>query len=70
MGKKSKVVFVMKLYDDASVREKLTVMDKMDVMFDDARNAVPNEYYELIKNLELGVKIKVTVEKINDEIRR
>lgn len=62
-----KVQYDLTLFNDDSVREKLTVLDKMETMFDDERNIVPDSYYELIENLSLGSTIRVTVEVISNE---
>lgn len=64
---KDKICFQMTLFDDDAVREKLTVMSKMDVMFDDSRNNDPDEYYELINNLPLGSSIRITVEVVKEQ---
>jgi hypothetical protein len=59
----NKVSFIMYLYDDESTHEKLTIMSPMEIMFDDERNIVPEEYYDLV-NLDPGRGIRVTIEKI------
>ena len=59
---KNKVQFEMTLFDDESVRKKLEVMTKMEVMFDDERNSEPDEYYELITGIPLGSKLRITLE--------
>lgn len=56
-----KVTFDLHLYDDASVKEKLTVMSPLDAAFDDARNIVPDEYYDIV-NMEPGTTLRVTTE--------
>jgi len=51
------------LFDDESVKEKLTVCTPLDVVFDDERNEIPDEYYSIVENLKPGDKITVTIEK-------
>jgi len=55
-----------KLFDDDSVREKLTVMSKWEVVFDDARNTnIPNDITERIEDyLRLGESYRLTLEKL------
>ena len=59
-----KVMFDMTLFDDSCVKAKLDIMSKLEAMFDDARNYVPNEYYDIVGNIELGDTIRITVEKV------
>lgn len=59
-----KTEFTLELFNDESTKEKLTMMDVLECMFDDARNNVPDEYYTIVENIELGDKIKFTVEKL------
>ena len=56
------VTFDMTLFDDASVAEKLTVMTPMDAIFDDSRNYVPDEYWDVAANLQPGQTLRITVE--------
>ena len=60
-----KVEYTLTLFDDDWVKEKLTVMDNMECLFDDARNDVPDEYYEMVKTMPFGSSLKITVELIN-----
>jgi len=57
------------LYDDESVRKKLTVMDKWETMMDDSRNPPFPAYTAVEQFLELGgtYKIMVIVEKVEDQ---
>lgn len=57
------------LFDDESVRKKLTAMSKWDAMFDDERNVATNAMSEVAENfLQLGKTYKVTVsiEEVNN----
>ena len=56
------------LFDDESVKEKLTVMGKWDAMFDDSRNPDPTIGLEDIEDfLELGgeYKVEFKITKVN-----
>lgn len=56
------------LFDDESVKEKLTVMSKYEVILDDERNPITKEWEdEINKVLELGKTYKLIfiVEEIN-----
>lgn len=64
MKEPTRVEFILRLFDDESVRKKLTILDNMEVMFDDERNSIPNEYWELVGNLKPGESIRITVEKV------
>jgi hypothetical protein len=65
MSHNKAVEFTLKLYDDESVRTKLRVMNNMEALFDDARNDVPDEYYDLIQGMKLGESLKLRIEIIN-----
>jgi len=57
-----KCTFQLKLFDDESVREKLTVMSKLEACFDDERNTVPEKYYDLLGKLEFNDIVRITIE--------
>lgn len=54
--------FTLHLFDDDSVREKLTVMGGLEAAFDDERNHVPTSYYETV-DLQPGESLRIIVEK-------
>lgn len=56
------VTFDLKLIDDESVKEKLTVMTPLEAVFDDSRNDVPDAYYEAVGNMKPGQTIRISVE--------
>ena len=62
---KRKVTFELTLFDDKSVLEKLEVLNSMECMFDDERNQVPQEYWDLV-NVPPGGKIRITVERLDN----
>lgn len=57
-----RTVFTIKLFDDESVKEKLKVMHPLEAMFDDARNIIPEEYWEIVGKIKLGQSLTVIVE--------
>lgn len=61
-----KTEFVLTLYNDASVLKKLTMLSRLEAMFDDSRNILPDEYYWFEDFVPLGGKVKVTMEFIEE----
>jgi hypothetical protein len=63
---KEKLDVVYKLFNDKSVRKKLTVMTKWDAMIDDARNPEDDFTERLEAFLKLGksYRIRITVEEV------
>jgi hypothetical protein len=59
---------ILSLFKDASVKEKLKVMDKWEVMFDDSRNPDINFNDEVEKFLKLGKKyrIQMSIEEVGN----
>jgi hypothetical protein len=57
------------LYDDESVRKKLTVMGKWDAMMDDSRNPDIDIYAMVDEFVELGGTYKITliIEEVENE---
>lgn len=53
----------MKLIDDESVREKITVMSKLEAMWDDERNPNPSEKIEEL--LKFGKSYRIVIEEID-----
>lgn len=50
------------LYDDESVREKLTIMDKWEIIIDDGRNKESKITSEAVSDfMQLGKKYRVTL---------
>jgi len=60
-----KAVFDMTLFDDDETRRKLTMLNRMETMFDDVRNLLPPEYYYFSDRLPLGTTIRVTFEVVD-----
>ena len=65
MTKPESVEFTLRLFDDESTKEKLTVMNQMDAMFDDERNIIPEQYYELVTGLQPGESIHIEMRKVS-----
>lgn len=55
------LVWTGELFDDASTRKKLTVMDKMDAISDDFRNDIPDIAVEVETYLQLGKKYRFSL---------
>jgi len=60
-----KAVVEMTLFDDEETRRKLTLLNRMETMFDDVRNLLPPEYYYFSDGLPLGTTIRVTFEVVD-----
>ena len=61
---------IVTLFDDASVREKLTVMTKLDAIWDDARNqqAECDTFAEAVEqDMELGCSYLITIESLTND---
>lgn len=54
--------FDLKLYKDYHVKQKLEVMSRLEAMFDDGRNVLPEEYYWFTEDIPVGTTILVTME--------
>jgi hypothetical protein len=54
--------FRLKLYKDDYVRKKLEVLFKLEAMFDDYRNELPEEYFWFADDIPFGTTIEVTFE--------
>lgn len=55
--------FELRLFDDESVRTKLRILSQIEAMFDDSRNTVPNEYYD-IAAADLGEGLEITIRRL------
>lgn len=60
-----KVEMIFTLFDDDSVREKLTIMDKWEAVCDDERNDMDILGEKIEEFLEIGHRYRVIVEKID-----
>lgn len=56
--------FDLTLFDDDVTRDKLKVMNRLEAMFDDARNKLPDNYFSMVDQLPLGATVRFTMEVI------
>lgn len=59
-----KITFDMILFDDEKNRKKLTCLNKLETLFDDERNILPEEYLYFSDDLPMGSKVRITFEVI------
>ena len=59
-----KITFDMTLFDDEKNRKKLTCLNKLETLFDDERNILPEEYFYFSDGLPMGSTVRVTFEVI------
>lgn len=57
-----KTDFCLKLFDDEYTKNKLKLLSKLEVAFDDHRNILPEAYFEIVENAPLGSSFKITIE--------
>jgi len=65
----SECSFRVKLFDDASTRSKLKVMDPLDAMFDDGRNDIPDEFFDIVGGVSPGDTLEITVRRLEERRR-
>lgn len=59
-----KTTFDLTLFDDEDTRKKGRLLNRLELMFDDVRNPLPDEYYKLVTEIPFGSKVRVTFEVI------
>ena len=59
-----KTTFDLTLFDDEKTRKKGRLLNRLDLMFDDVRNPLPEEYYKNATEIPFGSKVRVTFEVI------
>jgi hypothetical protein len=59
-----KTTFELTLFDDEDTRKKGRLLNRLELMFDDVRNPLPDEYYKLVTEIPFGSKVRVTFEVI------
>lgn len=57
-----KTTFELTLFDDEDTRKKGRLLNRLELMFDDVRNPLPDEYYKLVTEIPFGSKVRVTFE--------
>ncbi len=59
------VEFELNTWEDATFKRKLEVLHLLEAAFDDKRNSIPEEFWDLLdetKSFKLGNKVKLSVE--------
>lgn len=59
-----KTTFDLTLFDDAETHKKLTLLSRLEAMFDDERNVLPPEYFYFSDELPMGSRVRITFEVI------
>ena len=54
----------MTLWDDAETAKDLTILNRLEALFDHSKNSLPEEYYWFSDNLPVGSKVRITFEVI------
>ena len=62
-----KTEFYLTLFDDDKVKKKLHLLSRIEAMFDDERNQVPQSFRYFEENIEFGKTVKITIEVIDGE---
>ena len=57
-----KTEFELTLFDDKHTAKSLTVLNKLEAMFDHPRNLIPESYYWFSDEIPIGSTIRVTLE--------
>ena len=58
----NKVELLLTLYDDEHTKKNLTLLNRLEALFDHPRNTLPLEYFYFSDHLPLGSKVKITFE--------
>lgn len=56
--------FDLELRDTEENHQKLRLLNKLEVAFDDEINGLPASYYDFVENVPMGSTIRVTLEVI------
>ncbi len=59
-----KATFDMTLWDDAETAKDLTILNRLEALFDHSKNSLPEEYYWFSDNLPVGSRVRITFEVI------
>ena len=62
---KKSVSFDLTLFDDEQSRHLSLLLNRLEIMFDDARNTLPDDYYYFADKLPFGSKVRVTFEVVS-----
>jgi hypothetical protein len=59
-----KTEFEMTLFDDEETAKNLTMLNRLEALFDHSKNSLPEEYFWFSDNLPVGSRVKITFEVI------
>ena len=59
-----KTEFEMTLWDDEETARDLTILNRLETLFDHSKNTLPKDYYWFSDNLPVGARVKITFEVI------
>lgn len=59
-----KTEFEMTLFNDEETAKNLTVLNRLEVLFNHSKNTLPKDYFWFSDNLPLGSRVKITFEVI------
>jgi len=57
-----KATFEMTLWDDEETAKDLTVLNRLEALFDHSKNSLPEEYYWFSDDLPVGSRVRITFE--------
>ena len=59
-----KTEFEMTLFDDEETAKNLTILNRLEALFDHSKNTLPEDYFWFSDNLPVGSRVKITFEVI------
>jgi hypothetical protein len=59
-----KTEFEMTLFDDEETAKNLTLLNRLEALFDHSKNSLPEEYFWFSDNLPVGSRVKITFQVI------
>ena len=59
-----KTEFEMTLFDDEETAKKMTVLNRIETLFDHSKNNLPEDYFWFSDSLPVGSRVKITFEVI------
>ena len=59
-----KATFAMTLWDDEETAKNLTILNRLEALFDHSKNSLPEEYFFFSDELPVGSKVRITFEVI------
>lgn len=58
---------ILRTFDDERFERKLDIMSPLEAAFDDMRNEIPEAFLDLIQEMPLGVRFRLTIEVLDGE---